>query len=69
MATPTDRKMYDLQTVRSSIEQFIWMNDDGLHDDGLDYAEYMAMLGVLRILPELKKRLVTLKDMGVGADY
>ena len=64
--TPTDRRLYDLQTIRNSISQFIWMNDDGLHDDGLGYDEYMALLGVLRMLPELKKRLVTLRDMGVG---
>lgn len=44
------------------------MNDDGLHDNGLDYDEYMALLGVLRMLPEFKNRLVTLKDMGVGDD-
>lgn len=62
--TPKDRPLYDLQTIRNSIEQFIWMNDDGVHDDGLSYDEYMAAMGVLRALPEFKKRLETLRDMG-----
>ena len=66
--TPTDRRLFDLRTIRNSIEQFMWMNDDGLHDDGLDYDEYMALLGLLRMLPEFKNRLVTLRDMGVGDD-
>ena len=66
--TPTDRRLFDLRTIRNSIEQFMWMNDDGLHDNGLDYDEYMALLGVLRMLPEFKNRLVTLRDMEVGVD-
>lgn len=66
--TPTDRRLFDLRTIRNSIEQFMWMNDDGLHDNGLDYDEYMALLGLLRMLPEFKNRLVTLRDMGVGDD-
>ena len=65
---PTNRRLFDLRTIRNSIEQFLWMNDDGLHDKGLDYDEYMALLGVLRMLPEFKNRLVTLRDMGVGDD-
>ena len=63
---PNDRRLFDLRTIHNSIEQFLWMNDDGLHDNGLDYDEYMALLGVLRMLPEFKNRLVTLRDMEVG---
>ena len=61
---PPDRPLYDLRAIRNAIEQFLWMSDDGMHDDGLSYDEHMAMMGVLRALPEFKKRLETLRDMG-----
>jgi hypothetical protein len=63
--TSTDRRLFDLRAIHNAITQFIWMNDDGLHDDGLGYDEYMAMIGVLRALPDFKKRLEGLRDMGV----
>lgn len=60
-----NQRIYSFRTIRNAVTQAMWMIDDGMFDDGVDYDEYMALMGLLKALPDFTKQLKTLKEIGM----
>lgn len=58
------QRLYDFRNIRNAITQAMWMIEDGMFDDGVDYDEYMALLGLLKAIPDFTKQLKHLKEIG-----